>query len=115
LDISLDSLQLVGISDGALKGLVVGDGECLPYRDSVFDAVIVRGALHHLPHVDRALQEFQRTLRPGGTLVLLEPCGDNWLVRWGRSKLSRRQERYFRAREIEDYLNRNGFSWLMTG
>lgn len=109
LDISFDSLQLVGISDSSLKGLVVGDAERLPYCDSVFDAIILRGALHHVPDVDRALQEFRRTLKHGGTLILHEPCGDSRLIRWGRRKLSRRQERYFRIREIEEYLVRNGF------
>jgi SAM-dependent methyltransferase len=100
----------VGISDDALRGLVVGDAEHLPYLDSVFDAVILRGTLHHLPDVDRALQELLRTLRHGGTLILHEPCGDSQLVRWCRRRLSRRQERYFRPREIEEHLVRNGFS-----
>lgn len=109
LDISFDSLQLVGISDDALKGLVVGDAEHLPYRDGVFDAVILRGTLHHVPDIDQALQELHRTLRQGGTLILHEPCGDSLLVQWGRRKLSRRHERYFRTREIEEYLVGNGF------
>jgi ubiquinone/menaquinone biosynthesis C-methylase UbiE len=112
LDISFDSLQLVGSLK--LKGLVVGDAERLPYRDSVFDAIVLRSALHHLPDVDRALQELRRTLKHGGTLILAEPCGDNWLVRWGRRKFSRRQERYFRAGEIEEYLVRSGFVCTLT-
>src|SRR2546425_4692076 len=60
LDISFESLQLVGISNDALKGLVVGDAERMPYCDGAFDAIILRGTLHHLPDVDQALREFLR-------------------------------------------------------
>lgn len=109
LDISLESLQLVDISNDALKSLVVGDAEYLPYKDGVFDAVVLRGALHHLPDVDRALHELFRILRYQGILILHEPCGDSRIVKWGRRKLSKRQERHFQTRELEEYLARNGF------
>lgn len=39
-----------------------------------FDAVVIVGGLHHLhPHVDDALREVHRLLRPGGHLCFVEP------------------------------------------
>lgn len=48
------------------------------YRLSVDDAslsnLILVDVLHHLRFPGDALREFQRALRPGGRLILLEPC-----------------------------------------
>lgn len=51
--------------------LAQADGEVLPYRDSSFDLVIARGALHHLPDPVAGLAEMRRVLRPGGAVVVL--------------------------------------------
>lgn len=47
-----------------------GDAEALPYDDDEFDLVIGHAVLHHLPAPQRALEEMQRVLRPGGRLVV---------------------------------------------
>jgi SAM-dependent methyltransferase len=49
------------------------DAEALPFEDESFDLVFGHAVLHHLPHLDAALAEFRRVLRPGGRLVL---CGE---------------------------------------
>jgi SAM-dependent methyltransferase len=49
------------------------DAERLPFADSSFDLVFGHAVLHHLPDLDRALAEFRRVLRPGGTLAF---CGE---------------------------------------
>jgi ubiquinone/menaquinone biosynthesis C-methylase UbiE len=113
LDVSAESLSLVGIDSPNLRGLVVGDGEHLPYRSGVFDAVALKGVLHHIPNVDQALRELHRVLKPGGTLLLVEPCGDHALIRWGRGCLSKRKERYFQSTELDAYLRRHGFTPLI--
>lgn len=41
--------------------------------DSV-DAIILFDVFHHLRHPGTALEEFRRALRPGGRLVVFEPC-----------------------------------------
>lgn len=112
LDISPESLALIEIPSSSLRGLVVGDGEHLPYRSAAFDAVVLRGALHHIPDVDQALREFRRVLKPGGTLLMVEPCGDHALIRWGRGCLSKHKERYFQSEEMMGYLQQNGFRVL---
>lgn len=47
----------------------VADVEDLPFDDDSFDAVAAMWMLYHVPHLDRALAEIARVLRPGGLLV----------------------------------------------
>jgi ubiquinone/menaquinone biosynthesis C-methylase UbiE len=44
------------------------DAAELPFEDETFDLVLGHAVLHHLPDLDRAFAEFQRVLKPGGTL-----------------------------------------------
>ncbi|MCW2952594.1 MAG: Methyltransferase type 11 [Conexibacter sp.] len=48
---------------------VATDAEDLPFEDASFDLVLGHAVLHHLPDLERAFGEFQRVLKPGGTLV----------------------------------------------
>ncbi|MBI3099159.1 MAG: class I SAM-dependent methyltransferase [Planctomycetes bacterium] len=52
----------------------------LPFREGVFDQVLVRDLVHHIPDPRRLVDECARVLRPGGVLDLLEPCGRNPLI-----------------------------------
>jgi len=47
----------------------VCDAERLPFEDASFDLVVGHAVLHHLPDLDQAFREFNRVLKPGGTLV----------------------------------------------
>lgn len=49
-----------------------GDAEALPFEDRRFDLVIERHVVWTLPEPGRALADWQRVLRPGGRLVLIE-------------------------------------------
>jgi ubiquinone/menaquinone biosynthesis C-methylase UbiE len=46
----------------------VCDASHLPFDDESFDLVLGHAVLHHLPDLDRAFAEFERVLKPGGTL-----------------------------------------------
>jgi len=50
----------------------VGDGERLPFDNASFDLVHSRDSLHHMQRPDRALTEYARVLRPGGTALIVE-------------------------------------------
>lgn len=52
--------------------LVAADAQALPFRAHTFDTGIVGLALCTIPHPRRALAEFRRVLRHGGSLRLLE-------------------------------------------
>ncbi len=68
LDIDIDMLA---IAARRLAGSVVlGDIECLPVRDGVFDVAAAVTVLEFVPHPDRALAELIRVTRPGGRVVV---------------------------------------------
>lgn len=50
---------------------VVGDAHELPFNGTQFNAVTIAVASRHL-HLDKALSEFHRVLKPGGHFVCLE-------------------------------------------
>ena len=50
--------------------LVRGDAQTLPYASDSFDVVYSFKVLAHLPHIDWALAEIRRVLRPAGIAVL---------------------------------------------
>jgi len=57
----------------------VADCRALPLATASRDVAVVQGGLHHLedvPDLERALDEMQRILRPGGRAVVVEP----WLT-----------------------------------
>lgn len=78
LDISYNMLKTLR-QKAAEKGVaskikcVVGDIEQMPFKNSAFDFVNVRGTLHHIPQIDQGLLEALRCLRSGGRIVVGEP------------------------------------------
>jgi len=70
--------------------LRIGELEHLPIRDAETEVAIINLVLHHLRNPGVGLQEAQRILRPGGTLIVADFCkhekelmrdryGDHWL------------------------------------
>ncbi len=51
---------------------VAGDAERLPLPDRSFDAYTIAFGIRNVTHIDRALAEAFRVLRPGGRLIVLE-------------------------------------------
>jgi SAM-dependent methyltransferase len=45
------------------------DAETLPFEDASFDLVLGHAILHHIPDLAQAFGEFNRVLKPGGTVV----------------------------------------------
>lgn len=52
-----------------------GNAEALPCADASFDVVTCRQAPHHFPHVQQAVREWARVLKPGGKLALVDSIG----------------------------------------
>jgi ubiquinone/menaquinone biosynthesis C-methylase UbiE len=52
---------------------VEADAEQLPFESESFDLVFGHAVLHHIPDLERGFAEFNRVLRPGGTLAF---CGE---------------------------------------
>ena len=45
----------------------------IPVADGSFDNILCTEVLEHIPHPDRAIEEFARIIRPGGYLILTAP------------------------------------------
>jgi ubiquinone/menaquinone biosynthesis C-methylase UbiE len=71
-DISSGMLETLA-GNAARLGLEVktvrADAERLPFPDESFDLVLGHAVLHHIPDLAQAFAEFERVLRPGGTVL----------------------------------------------
>ncbi|RVE67895.1 hypothetical protein OJAV_G00086170 [Oryzias javanicus] len=61
-------------SRGVTTGLswVVGDAEELPFNDDQFDLYTIAFGIRNVTHIDQALKEALRVLKPGGRFLCLE-------------------------------------------
>jgi demethylmenaquinone methyltransferase / 2-methoxy-6-polyprenyl-1,4-benzoquinol methylase len=57
--------------EGAIEW-VCGDAEKLPFPDAQFDAYTVAFGIRNVTHIDAALREARRVLKPGGRFLCLE-------------------------------------------
>lgn len=70
------------------------DAEQLDFPDASFDAVLCGFAIFLFPHLEQALAEFFRVLRPGGTLGISVARDSDALSRWYGEQLTAYQQRY---------------------
>jgi SAM-dependent methyltransferase len=61
----------LGLDDRAV--FQVGTAEALPWPDDSVDMVTCQTLLIHVPHVENAVREMVRVLRPGGLFLAAEP------------------------------------------
>jgi ubiquinone/menaquinone biosynthesis C-methylase UbiE len=76
LDITPEMLEQArgGAAKRGLTNLswVLADAERLPFDDAAFDVYTVRAAPHHFIHIERALSEAARVLKPGGRAAFID-------------------------------------------
>lgn len=62
------------IDRGILTGIdwIAGDAEALPIADGTADSYTIAFGLRNVTHIDRALAEARRVLKPGGRFLCLE-------------------------------------------
>jgi demethylmenaquinone methyltransferase/2-methoxy-6-polyprenyl-1,4-benzoquinol methylase len=75
-DINRDMLN-EGVRRAAEKGegaieWVCGSAEALPFPDGHFDAYTIAFGIRNVTHIDKALDEARRVLKPGGRFLCLE-------------------------------------------
>ncbi|HYM72847.1 MAG TPA: ubiquinone/menaquinone biosynthesis methyltransferase, partial [Stellaceae bacterium] len=80
----LDVGRARAIDEGILSGLewVCGDAEALPVADNSIDLYTIGFGLRNVTHIERALAEARRVLKPGGRFLSLEfaPAAAPWLA-----------------------------------
>jgi SAM-dependent methyltransferase len=47
--------------------------EEMPFKDNELDGIFMVNVLHHIPHPHLFFKEAQRTLKPGGKIIMVEP------------------------------------------
>lgn len=70
----LETGRARAIDRGLLRGIdwIAGDAESLPFADRSFDAYTIAFGLRNVTHIDKALAEARRVLKPGGRFFCLE-------------------------------------------
>ena len=76
--------------------------ESLPFADGSLDLITCRKAGHHFRDFEAALNEVQRTLRPGGSLVMADTVApeDDTLAKWQNDVELRRDFSHVEDRKI---------------
>jgi ubiquinone/menaquinone biosynthesis C-methylase UbiE len=113
IDLSKEMLKIGKKRFGAKVSLDQQDGENLTYKNK-FDAVVARGAFHHLPNPDKGLQSIAKALKPNGVLVLSEPTS-NFLIKAFRKVMYKVLSHFpsghisFTPSELKKLVEENGF------
>jgi demethylmenaquinone methyltransferase / 2-methoxy-6-polyprenyl-1,4-benzoquinol methylase len=70
----LETGRVRALDDGILDGIewLTGDAEALPFADRSFDLYTIGFGLRNVTHIERALAEARRVLKPGGRFLCLE-------------------------------------------
>jgi SAM-dependent methyltransferase len=68
------------------------DARRLPFRDASLRAIVMTDVMHHIPEPARFLAEAQRTLAPGGRVLMIEP----WVSAWSKFVYTRFHPEPFR-------------------
>lgn len=68
------------------SSLQTASAQELPYKDGVFNVVIIKHIVEHLPDPQKAIQEIGRVTEKGGILILATPNLDSKLKPWKGDK-----------------------------
>jgi demethylmenaquinone methyltransferase/2-methoxy-6-polyprenyl-1,4-benzoquinol methylase len=60
---------------------LAGEGEGIPFADRSVDTLTISFGIRNVTHLDGALREIHRVLKPGGRLLCLEFSRPHWLIR----------------------------------
>jgi SAM-dependent methyltransferase len=67
VDLARRRFELEDVEGSFVQGSITE----LPFPDASFDLVYSHGVIHHVPQTERAVSEFHRVLRPGGTALVM--------------------------------------------
>jgi ubiquinone/menaquinone biosynthesis C-methylase UbiE len=70
LSLSRERLRLHPRGDNVELRLIENGSARLPFADNTFDHIICDGVLHHTPNPEEILAEFNRILKPGGSVCI---------------------------------------------
>lgn len=79
IDVIISPQRLMGVGD-----VVKASGLFLPFKDGIFDVIILAQVLHHIPQPHLLLSEVSRCLKRNGFVLIGENIEDNYFIRLGR-------------------------------
>ncbi|MDR3439498.1 class I SAM-dependent methyltransferase [Telmatospirillum sp.] len=68
-------------SDTSQVTWLAGEGEAIPFADGSVDTLTISFGIRNVTHLDQALAEMHRVLKPGGRLLCLEFSKPHWLIK----------------------------------
>jgi ubiquinone/menaquinone biosynthesis C-methylase UbiE len=113
------SWAMLEVARARIKGgcpLVEGDTLCLPFPDACFDVIYCVTTLEFVDSPERALDEIDRCLKPGGTIVLglLNAFSFLGFSRRLLRKPTYRNAHFFTVKELNRILPRYGSAEIVT-
>ena len=70
------------IAASSFTGVMRGDATRLPFPDATFDRIVTSEVLEHIQDDVSAIAEFERVLKPGGTLAVTVPTWYPEKINW---------------------------------
>lgn len=89
LDVNLSALES-SKRDFPGSQLMLGDAYCLPFKPASFDTILSVYNLEHVFHLDAALENVKRVLKPDGYFFVGLPCEGGLVWNSGRAMTSGR-------------------------
>ena len=81
--------------------------ESLPYMDNFFDVIFTKSVIEHVSNTDNFIKEIYRTLKPGGTLIIMAPDWQSQMLNFYDDYT---HVKPFTIRSISSALKINGFN-----
>lgn len=109
--IDLSERKLSGGEQKREKELTVGDAENLPYPDGSFDLLICGNSIRRCPNPARAINQFYRVLKKGGSLILFgygRPSAAKLLAK-AVSRYAKENGSRHSPKEVRGFLERSAF------
>jgi len=109
IDISAEGIELCrrrGLADTHVM-----DAQEMSFADGCFDVVTASDVLEHLADAPRAIREWRRLLKPGGTLIVFVPA---FQFLWTEHDEANKHFRRYHRQELSRLLAGNGFDVLRS-
>ena len=111
IDVSEEMIKTARAANPGM-GFLVGSAETTPFEDNQFDLVTVCCAFHHFTQPAAFMAEADRILKPGGRLIIADPCLppllrqlENLILPF----LKMGDVKCYSQKELTDFFQKNGF------
>jgi ubiquinone/menaquinone biosynthesis C-methylase UbiE len=117
IDLSSKMIQQAMQAAQGIKNIHLrkANAEELPFEHDSFDFIMCTMSFHHYLNPGKAAREMARVLKPGGTVCIVDPTADFFLIRWVDECIKRRQPEhvgFYSTEEFSQFFEAAGLSYL---